>query len=326
MNVHNEPLWQWPSSVPSNTSLNSEASQTPQDAHQSSDENTTSERPESPKKYYPNRTCRICLESVPPTLHPPSENLPGFLQSKPRVVYESSDPELGRLLRPCKCKGSSRYVHEGCLQSWRHADPDYGKRNYWQCPTCGFRYRLERLKWAHWISSASTQIVLTLSILLFTVFLLGFIADPIINLYVDPVETIFYTEYWESSTVSGVLPTETRTSWVEHFVKGLASLGVLSFIKAILALTPWQWWNLRSSGVVSSGRTTGRSRAASISWIVILVGVGSFLWAVWKGVRTWSRKTLEKAGERVMDVPLPDDDEEDEPSTSAEGRQSSKDD
>ncbi|GFF51050.1 E3 ubiquitin-protein ligase MARCH11 [Aspergillus udagawae] len=324
MNVHSEPLWQWPSSVPSNTSMNSESSQTPQNTYQSSDENAASECPEPPKKHYPNRTCRICLESVPPTFHPPSENLPGFLQPKPRVVYESSDPELGRLLRPCKCKGSSRYVHEGCLQSWRHADPDYGKRHYWQCPTCGFQYRLERLKWAHWISSAATQIVLTLSILLFTVFLLGFIADPIINLYVDPVETIVYKEYWEPSTVSGALPNESRPSWAEHFVKGLASLGLLSFIKAILALSPWQWWNLRSSGVVSSGRTTGRSRAASISWIVILIGVGTFLWAVWKGVRTWSRKTLEKAGERVMDVPLPDDDDEDEPFTSAEGRQSSK--
>jgi hypothetical protein len=30
--------------------------------------------------------------------------------------------------------------------------------------------------------------------------------------------------------------------------------------------------------------------------------------AVYKGVRSWSRRTLEKAGERVMDVPLPGED------------------
>lgn len=30
--------------------------------------------------------------------------------------------------------------------------------------------------------------------------------------------------------------------------------------------------------------------------------------AVYKGVRSWSKRTLEKAGERVMDVNLPDDD------------------
>lgn len=44
------------------------------------------------------------------------------------------------------------------------------------------------------------------------------------------------------------------------------------------------------------------------------------LQAVYKGVRNWSRKTLEKAGERVMDVPLPDDDDGDTPSARTEPR------
>lgn len=40
--------------------------------------------------------------------------------------------------------------------------------------------------------------------------------------------------------------------------------------------------------------------------------------AVFKGVRAWSRRALEKAGERVMDVHQDDDDEDqDEPETSA---------
>jgi hypothetical protein len=33
--------------------------------------------------------------------------------------------------------------------------------------------------------------------------------------------------------------------------------------------------------------------------------------AVYKGVRSWSKRTLERAGERVMDVPLPDDEDDD---------------
>ncbi|CAI7571643.1 unnamed protein product [Penicillium crustosum] len=236
-------------------------------------------------QHYPPRVCRICLESVLPTFQP-SE----FLQ-KPRVVYESSDPESGRLLSPCQCKGSSRYVHEGCLQSWRHADPKYGTRNFWQCPTCGFQYRLERLTWARWISSTTTQLILTLGILLLTVFLLGFIADPIIDFYLGPVD--IYTELVEEDA-----------SWLEHFLKGLASLGLLSFLKAIFALSPFPW-NLRS---VASGRNSGRNRAAQLNWLVVMVGIGTFLWAVYKGVRSWSRRTLEKAGERVMDVPLPGED------------------
>lgn len=114
------------------------------------------EKAQTPKKerHYKPRTCRICLETVLPTFSPLSDSLPEMLQETPSVKYES---EGGRLLSPCKCKGSSRYVHESCLQEWRHADPGYGKRNYWNCPTCGFQYRLGRLSWGYWLSSAGEQ-------------------------------------------------------------------------------------------------------------------------------------------------------------------------
>lgn len=46
--------------------------------------------------------------------------------------------------------------------------------------------------------------------------------------------------------------------------------------------------------------------------------------AVYKGVRSWTRRTLERAGERVMDVPLPDDEDEDEQSPSDGNPESSK--
>ena len=270
-----------------------------------------------------------------PTYQPSPSPLPGFLHPGPSVVYISSDPTTGRLIRPCNCKGSSRYVHEGCLQAWRHADPAYGKRNYWQCPTCGFRYRLERMKWANWISSTATQITLTLSILLLAMFLLGFVADPIINLYLDPYTTISSVPLSKNAaSMKPVLSEDEPPSWAEHFVKGLASLGLLSFIKVLFAMSPWQWWNLRSSGLMSgSGRAaggSGRDRLASISWLVVLIGVGTFLWVsksfpqigmplnrqtqgVFKGVRAWSRRALEMAGEMVMDVHGgEDEDDEDE--------------
>ncbi|KAF7716351.1 Uncharacterized protein PECH_000134 [Penicillium ucsense] len=246
--------------------------------------------PESQQRYYPPRTCRICLDMVLPTVQPSD-----FLH-RPRVVYESSDPELGRLLRPCKCKGSSRYVHEGCLQTWRHADPRYGRRNYWQCPTCGFQYRLERLTWARWISSPGTQILLTIGILLFTMFLLGFVADPIIEFFLVELDDLpLDVDDFDTS----------RSSWLAHFVKGLASLGLLSFCRAMLLMSPW---NLRMA--TGGGRSSGRDR---MRWLMIVVGVGTFLWAVYKGVRAWSKRILSKTSERVMDVPLPDDEDEDTP-------------
>lgn len=232
------------------------------------------DKQQSKKKWGP-RQCRICLETVLPTFNPDS----GGLLNSPSVAYISDDPEAGRLIRPCKCKGSSKYVHEGCLQSWRHADPSYGKRNYWQCPTCGFRYRLERMRLGRAISSTVTQIVLTISVLLLAMFLLGFVADPIINLYLDPYSTLSSASRLRTR-MDPILDDD--PTWTEHFLKGFASLGLLSFIKVLLAMSPWQWWNLRSSGILGGGgrNTTGRDRLASISWIVVVIGVGTFLWLV----------------------------------------------
>lgn len=249
-------------------------------------ENFAAESSQPRPKTYPPRQCRICLETVYPTFHPGAENqnIPSFLRSKPKVTYESSDPELGRLLRPCKCKGSARYVHEQCLTLWRHADPSYGKRNYWQCPTCGFQYRLDRMLVGQWISSPYLQMALTISILLFIVFCLGFVADPIINLYLDPIDTMispFLPEFPDDEVPVRAVPhAEQPTSWAEHFTKGLASLGFLSFLKTLLALSPWGWWNARQAGFLPGrgGRAaTGRDRLNSVSWIVIVLGVLTFL-------------------------------------------------
>lgn len=105
-------------------------------------------------------------------------------------------------------------------------------------------------------------------------FLLGFIADPIINIYLDP--------YGSLSPLSGsrtVYYEDESSSWLEHFIKGFAGLGLLSFLKVVLT-SPWQWFNLRHSGIVGGtarGGTTGRDRMANISWLVVLIGVGTFL-------------------------------------------------
>lgn len=61
----------------------------------------------------PTYTCRICLEE--------SENRSDFIV-------------------PCRCSGSSKYVHRVCLDTWRSQDPDGA--NFRRCNTCHFNYEL----------------------------------------------------------------------------------------------------------------------------------------------------------------------------------------
>ena len=288
------PSWSWPTDVPSQdtngpgvreriipgTFPANESTYPSRDIPSSTNAQSTPRPTSKPRKHWPMRTCRICFEQVQPTFEPLSEHLPASLQGMQRPTYLSEDPELGRLICPCKCKGSSKYVHEGCLQQWRHSNPAYSKRNYWECPTCHYRYRMERMQWGRWISSSATQVALTVLIFVTALFFLGFVADPIINFYSDPW-AIFSSRPLENlRSRNFALADEDAYTWPEHFAKGLASLGVLGFLQYLLTLSPWHWlrWNVRSGGIGSGRGTTGRDRVQNISWIVIAIGVVVFLW------------------------------------------------
>ncbi|KAF9877827.1 hypothetical protein CkaCkLH20_04962 [Colletotrichum karsti] len=321
------PQWSWPSDLPKErrhskadaadtSDPNSPENQSQDEQNETEGDEQPQPRPQPKQRYYSPRTCRICLDVVHPTF---AEPLPmsGFMNSPPRPIYKSEEPECGRLISPCKCKGSQRYVHEGCLQAWRYADST-ANRNFFACPTCGYKYKLERLSWANRMSSAPAQILLTILIFVFSVFLLGFVADPILGLWNDPVGVI-------ADGVANVLddieainePTSNEPgTWLEHFLKGFFSLGLLGFIKTFLAMTPWQVYNLRHGGGLfgSTGRRggTGRARVEGINMAVVIVGAVTFLLGVWKGVRALSASALQRASDRVFDVGGDDDDDDDE--------------
>jgi len=55
-----------------------------------------------------------------------------------RICLESDHPE--DMIAPCKCKGSSRWVHRQCLDQWRIHETD---RAFSKCTECLFDYHLE---------------------------------------------------------------------------------------------------------------------------------------------------------------------------------------
>ncbi|EFW98525.1 ring finger domain containing protein [Grosmannia clavigera kw1407] len=308
------------------------------------------------KRRYKPRTCRICLEVVLPTFDDADEALheeepaadgvdavvggierigvrvagamasaiPSFLRPQPRVRYVSEDPQDGRLVCPCHCKGTQKYVHEGCLTAWRHAQPLSG-RHYWKCPTCGFEYRFERLRWGRWISNRVTRATLTFLAFWMAIFLLGFIADPLIDLWLDPANMIADTisDFGDPDTgddilgnLAGILHPHhgddsdwSATGWAEHFLKGVFSLGIVGVIKTFLAVSPFTWWNIR--GRVRRRAGGGRARIEGFGWMFVLVGAFTFLGVAWKGINYLSGRVLERASEHVVDIHGDEADESD---------------
>ncbi|RDA85462.1 hypothetical protein CP532_1013 [Ophiocordyceps camponoti-leonardi (nom. inval.)] len=314
MNV--QPTWDWDSL--GGSSADGPADQAAPQPPPASDGEPTRRR----ARYGP-RTCRICLDIEQPTFPTETTSTLGISSTSSRPTYISDDPELGRLLSPCKCKGSQKYVHEGCLNSWRLANP-MADRNYWQCPTCKFNYRLARLHWASMLSSKWAQVALTLVVVVVGLFILGFVADPILDLWFDPVGTISDTVSSVVSDIEAMKPRlhEPSESWTEHFLKGFFSLGFVGFLKSLVAMGPWQWMNLRTSGLLGSGRRrgTGRARMDNFNLVFVLIGAFTFLMTVWRGVRTVSTRVLNKVSDKVIDVGGDDaDDADDDVDDEAEG-------
>ena len=319
--MDSQPTWDWFSgpdglNPASSTPTGGDTEQTSRpEQSRPSPERSSQETPQpeaNNRQRYGPRSCRICLDTEHPKFSDATTTF-GISSASSRPTYESDDPELGRLLSPCKCKGSQKYVHEGCLNAWRLANPT-ATRNYWQCPTCKFTYRMARLHWASMLSSSVTRVALTVIILILSLFFLGFVADPLFDLWFDPFGTL-------TDTVANVVydieameepPYQEPTTWGEHFAKGFFSLGLVGFFKTMFAMTPWQWFYYRGGGLGGGGRRagTGRARAENMSWVLILIGAFTFLMAIWKFVKTLSTRMLKNVSERVMDVGEDDEDEE----------------
>ncbi|EWC47670.1 hypothetical protein DRE_03290 [Drechslerella stenobrocha 248] len=263
-------------------------------------------QPDAPRRPRRRRVkqCRICLDTS----------------------TEDVDPELGRLISPCRCKGSARYVHEECLRLWRlHSANDL---SFYKCPTCHFEYQFNRLKIAQVIASPAAQIGITGLIFLVTVYLLGFVADPIINLYVNPWYAVDggtfsfsvngFTVYGPTMRGRGAPPValvagpQEKVGLLEHMARGMSALGLIGFAKVLVFSHNWIRYIFGGAPGVAQ-RQNGRDRVGQLSWIIIIWGVVSFLIFVWGYVRNWTKSFLDKIALGVADIgsDKDDDDEED---------------
>ncbi|KAJ3763041.1 hypothetical protein EV360DRAFT_34398 [Lentinula raphanica] len=66
------------------------------------------------------RQCRICLEG------------------------DDAEQQLGRLIRPCLCRGTISHIHVKCLQRWRTSSQNQSA--FFRCGMCGYSYRFSRTR------------------------------------------------------------------------------------------------------------------------------------------------------------------------------------
>ncbi|THV07703.1 hypothetical protein K435DRAFT_848112 [Dendrothele bispora CBS 962.96] len=117
----------------------------------------------------PEKQCRICLDGV------------------------DAEPELGRLIRPCLCKGSISYVHVGCLKRWRTSSPNQSA--FFSCLQCHYRYRFARTS----VAGIATNPIIVggITAIIFTMLTMvsSTITTYLLSVFQEPTSTSFYYSY-----------------------------------------------------------------------------------------------------------------------------------
>lgn len=82
-----------------------------------------------------------------------------------------------KLISPCKCKGSLRYVHIGCLNKWRHSNVR-AEASY-RCEVCKYEYKFYRPRIAKILANSITLHFFTLILLFFTISVLSYMVKSL---------------------------------------------------------------------------------------------------------------------------------------------------
>ncbi|KAI0932069.1 hypothetical protein AcW1_000706 [Taiwanofungus camphoratus] len=247
-----------------------------------------------------------------------------------RICFEGEDSELGRLIRPCLCKGSISHVHVKCLQRWRNTSTN--RSAFYSCPQCGYKYHFARTRV---LGVATNPIVIAaLSSVLFTIIVLcssfvttfilssdsdstlfsyGFYYSPLeviqglvkatIRIFVDDRlldESILHSRV--TQPMSRVRPSSTPPGFlkrlVRRFLLGLPVVGAGSIAHMLLSVPlPFAWLRFRTQRGQGS-----RDLVALFIVATVLMGAARALYKVFQLTEKLTKRVLLRAEDAILEV------------------------
>ena len=119
-----------------------------------------------------------------------------MLTNECKICFTSDD----KLIAPCKCKGTIKYVHSNCLEQWRNLNINNSR--YYQCNECKYTYKLR------YQSNCIKNILVNITIFIHYI-LSNKIMGTIINLYIinllDSTQYSLHNKKFQSITISNGL-------------------------------------------------------------------------------------------------------------------------
>lgn len=238
-----------------------------------------------------------------------------------RICFCPSAPD-DKLISPCKCRGTSKWIHLSCLTQWRLHSRN--NKSFYQCDQCHYRYSFRRTQFAEVLLSRYTLLILTALSFAFSSFIGGFFVKFL--LFLIPADYLFASPWSSSSFFFFYTPLDAGTdilsaaaklvptvpnSWrdifvidIWHFIQGVISMGVIGVIGV---LGTGGIFSLRTFGGTTR-RAAGRRRGDGLGAgdyvfiLVILLGCGKVAVTMWSKVKGAVKRRLARLGERILEV------------------------
>ncbi|CAG8976183.1 hypothetical protein HYALB_00009496 [Hymenoscyphus albidus] len=162
--------------------------------------------------------------------------------------------------------------------------------------------------WGNFIKGKAIQLSIVALIMTGLICAMGFFASPVINQWLEPRDLEKLIGSDSSSQVKALTGTPVEqnlaesSSLVLHFIKGFASLGVLGFLRAIMWLSPFPWFNLRADALAGGRQRRVRNSTTFQLYLVLVAGWFAILQPTYVFVRDRTQERLEMLSDKIIDV------------------------
>ncbi|ORX78428.1 hypothetical protein BCR32DRAFT_270075 [Anaeromyces robustus] len=204
--------------------------------------------------------------------------------------------ESGKLISPCKCKGSMKYVHVNCLNEWRLASAN--NASYYQCDQCKYKYNFQRTKFAKILSNKFVIFLIATFITYLYIFFTGFI-----------LKTLIWYKNYKVGAIDFPKITFYDVGMVHHFY-GFCIVGLYGVFKMTYSYLFDVSTVTNSIFRLSRGKRNREDDQLTLL-LLLIIGCIKFMYDEYKSVYKKSKESLTILEERILEVNEDDDEDDD---------------
>jgi len=230
---------------------------------------------------------------------PPARPLEPPADAACRICFGSAyENGAGKLIAPCRCAGSSQYVHVTCLNEWRahSANP----RSFYRCDQCHYEYNVQRTEWAAVLESDRVVRLVTAMLLVSATLPAAMVLGPlgVAQRFYRLVDFQPRLAHHAGATIAHLWRWE--ADYLFAGLLGVASLGFgISLRDAYI-----QHRHMQQQSWIVGLITAVASNDERIFRVFALLGYMHAIKVLYAHVQGFAKQMLTKFGTRIMEVPL----------------------